>query len=335
MRRAIGNLALLILLGSWILAWMSRYTDWLAVVLTLLGFGGLLTWTAFVGNSLPEAITQGFRRQFYRILRRPGTRQWLVGALALSLVIQSFIGAIRIRSTSKSFDAPVRVYAEGSAPEEAERFPDEGQMRVPVATVPFWGRAMRVKAEGYPDLAVRVYPFFVEPVVVPDSLRQRRVILLLPAGEFLANSLRGNIKKFTVSVAGKSGTRTGEVPNYHGEPLWIGCGRDVRLPDWTIALIADHVRQYEAAPAAGENGESVPAPHVSESEKLVLSSPRCPEYRNSANCEFDLNPEIQAGKGSGYNLTVSYSQPNKTVEDRHPNVVILNQREDYAIAICR
>lgn len=229
------NLVLLILLGVGISGWLLRYTDWFPIVGGLLGLGGAFAWIAFLTNIVGDARKKQLQQWLDQsVLQRWHATVYIAVLAILGLGVASSQGTIVVEHLEGSADRLVRIYAVAAQPDAEPTALVAGPVRLtPGATqkhlmttswlnrTEFW-----IEVTGLPAIRETVRGWHRAELVVPGSFISRPVILVRP--DAVVSRTASNIKyQLTVEV---DGAAIGELDDYQGELVWIGCNIGVTVP---------------------------------------------------------------------------------------------------------
>lgn len=272
---AVFSLALLILIVVAFSFWVHHYTDYLQELVTILSFGGFLTWLSTMARVLPEKVAEALQWKAYSFF------SWIPLGIILLLILMAeiiafgFFGSLEIQVLDRSASSYTIA---GTA--HAKPLPSVSSKQFfflkPPGGLSSWLQGppafpIRVKVEGYPDKPVLINPIDVRPLRVPFDL-DRKVILFRPPRIHLPAFRRSETNSITIRMP-KRKLEFGPKPNYTGFPIWVGCGSDVR-PPWT----SDQTIRGDVSASFGQSG--IGSAHMME----LLARPRCIEKE----CEYDI-----------------------------------------------
>ncbi len=247
---AIFNLISLVCAGLSVSWWILYFTDAFPVVGGLLGLGGFFLWIGFVLNILTkerkEQLQKGFDKYFLQ-------QKWLSALVFLLLILWWLVfapikGTLRVTSLESSTGRFIEVYCmENEKPlqDTLHRYVlSPGQSsRILLSTSWFGETKYYVKVSGLPGRRVAIRGLRIKPILIPDTLYERPVILMRPSA-----NLSGPVSEgfsFRVKVNDKT---VGTIENYRGEAVWVGADDDVKVPErlieaWRIEFIAVNLNQ--------------------------------------------------------------------------------------------
>lgn len=240
------NLFLLIAIGVGLSWWLIRFTDWFGVVGGLLGLGGVFAWVAFLTKLVQpkrvEQLQQGFDA---RVLANRKARYWMLG-IGLAFALATGQGAmIEVRSLGTTVNGVIsvtRVGTTGSADEKS--LPAGGRFRCLVWAPFASARQYRIKVKGFPDKIVTVRGWSRRSLQFPSAF-YREVVLLRPS-TCLIKTIEGiQGHALVVEIDGTCY----RIDGWQGEAVWIGCDRDVRIPErrlerWRAELASRNRSRY-------------------------------------------------------------------------------------------
>lgn len=207
-------------------AWIIRYTDQFQNVISLFSLGGILAWLTFFSKTLPQNVIEEMQTRIYEDYFKSGWAAKVgLAVIVLVALCGSFLGTIAVEAPTASRQV-VWIRAPGESLGNSTPLPAGGEVfKQLVFTTPWGARERLVKVPGYPYSRQWIRPFQLTTIRFPDSLRERRVILLQPRPALALVRFR-EPRMLRVEVGGTKY----DLPEYHGEPLWIGCMSDVDLP---------------------------------------------------------------------------------------------------------
>lgn len=211
---------LIIGLGVGASFWLLHFTSFLPEALPLLGLGGIFTWLEVVSKTLPRLRLEELQSSFESsVLMRRSTSVVVFCLIAAGVVFGTSVGGVRIESLVDAAGHSVRLNES-----EPEQVGPQTEVREPFVTGFFSSRLIKVKVGGYPEKLVKITPWRVSRLYVPESF-VRPVILLRPTLKL--TQLASNPLQIVVSVAGKEYSR-----RFDGRSIWVGCDSDVSVPMW-------------------------------------------------------------------------------------------------------
>ncbi len=218
--------------GTLVSAWFLFYTDFFPAIGGLLTLSGAFAWIALLLHLIREERKEEFRKAFERSIL---LRRWLwggVAALALGFFLITYAtGTVVIHSyRDEAYRSIVisRVTADGQSPPIRETaLPARTSRKFLLA-----GRGpFRIKLSGLPALTMRARPFRPKVFAAPDDFT-RPVVLLRPTlqlSQAAAKALEdGNAFRLVVQ---KGDEVIVEPWPFYGRVIWIGCDRDVAIPE--------------------------------------------------------------------------------------------------------
>jgi len=248
-RQVSASLAVLVVSGVAVSAWVLFYTDWFPVLGGLLGLGGLFAWAAFVAGVLSDDRKEELQRAFEtRVLGRSWTPATLLLLLLAFLLWASLEGSVRLDSRGDDHSRVAWIQPEAFV--SAEHKAGDGYVapRSLQTYSLFTGwrtRRFYLKMAGLPAREVLVQPLRRQTLAIPDDFASRPVVLIRPKPLVSSNAEKVPYK---LSVM-LNGSLLGYIDagQYHGETVWVGCDVDVAIPDrlsslWRIELLQKYQR---------------------------------------------------------------------------------------------
>jgi hypothetical protein len=244
------NLLLLVVLGVFISGWILFYTDLFPIVGGLLGLGGLFAWLAFLSGLLTEARKKALQERFEAGFLASGkVGDWLLIGLAGLCLLASGAGAIRLDASGDGENRVVRfrVLDRESSLAVGWRHYVTGRSTGTFPLPASWlGQDYVVDVAGLPDRRIRVFPFVRRRLVTPEASLERPVLLIRP---MMTISAQAEASDFTLDVH-VDDRKVGDLAQYRGEPVWIGCDEDVAIPQrvlerWRLDLILEDPANYK------------------------------------------------------------------------------------------
>ena len=192
------------LLGVACLTWIHAYTDYGAIVLTALAFGGILSWLGVMGKVFTSEQHDEIRRWVAALLFESRAAWVLTVVLAVCFVSTLFLGVVEV-SNMQGGDALVRTYPKGNeepAATDDDRVPVGGESRYTRIIWPWSSTGQTVRISGLPRQSFTVRPWWREcgplRVTAPGSFL--RPVILLPAPSLLNGYEKEKGFNFTVIV---------------------------------------------------------------------------------------------------------------------------------------
>lgn len=231
------NLITLLVLGVSLSFWTLYYTEAFPVVGGLLGLTGVFAWIGFVANILVDERKKGLRNWFdQRVLQ--SHLPWVVsilvlGAFGASVVARTGTLIIDSRADDMARMVTVRAALSGGGSDGAQKFSvaPRSQGRELLRTGWLQSTRYRISASGLPDVYVDVQPARRVRIALPDAGLSAPVVLVRPDA-----GLSGIVAAagFALEVS-RNGKPFGTIAEFHGSTVWIGAGRDVAIPEQSIA----------------------------------------------------------------------------------------------------
>lgn len=222
----VSNFFAFLLLGSSVLGWCYRYTDWIEVVGGFLSLAGILSWLAFVLKVIPENRMKEFQTWADgRIFNNARVKWFVLGLLVIGLAGASFLGTVEVSWIAGEGSRSVWIHRVEKSEGEAVPLMPGKLVRSLFFTLWTKPTKLRVKVNGFPDRTIDITPWQRYELKVSDSF-YRPVVLFRPTVELL-NMLRNEPMTLSVKVDSQSWT----IPQYEGRSLWFGCDADVEVPE--------------------------------------------------------------------------------------------------------
>jgi hypothetical protein len=229
------NFASLILLGVAISAWLYFRTDYFELFASIIGFGSILSWLAFVTKVIPETEGKEIQKTIFGFFL--GSRfAWAVYLLLLAaaVMVSGTVGTIELESAQTGADYQVTIYPVGTPrpKEPEERLPAANRLRH-LCYLPSWEhRKFKVAVTGLPEQEVDVEPWWhrpwwhrTPPLRVPYSYL-RPVVLIGATDNLIAQALADR-EHYTYRMEIRVDAAQFHLNGaYLGKSVYLGCTRE-------------------------------------------------------------------------------------------------------------
>jgi hypothetical protein len=254
------NLIWLIVLGVAVLFWISLFTNWLAVVIAALGFGGVLAWIPFLGHLIGEDRKKQSQRCFESFLKSRITSLGLIAVTVALVVVGSNLGCFVI--DARADDATRKLVIRRSDPSQHQQGPVRLSARVHhvasrsvsnfLVWTGVWGRRYEIDADGLPLIQRVVCPWRRQHLTTPADFLWQSVILVRADPSFSQTSANP-LMDYTATIQ-LTGQDAKEV-DFDGRALWIGCREGVTVPaplqeKWRYELVSWLAAQQSNLPSS-------------------------------------------------------------------------------------
>jgi hypothetical protein len=258
------NLLTLLALGVALSFWTLYYTDFFPVVGGLLGLTGVFAWIGFIANILVDDRKKALRNWFDQsvLLSNVPWMFSIVVLLAFGVAVVARTGTLIIdsRADDTARMVSVRPALSGGGTDTGQKLSvaPRSESHELLATGWLQPARYRVSASGLPDVYVDIVPTRRVRIAFPDAGFSAPVVLVRPDAALSGIVAAANFE-FEVS---RNGEPFGQIAEYRGNTVWVGAGRDVTIPQqsmarWrteTAAVAADRVLSRWSSPDALAGG---------------------------------------------------------------------------------
>jgi len=235
------NFGLLLLLGIGACTWLLVYTDWFPIVGGLLGLGGVFAWFAFLAHVVNDDRKRQLQTWFDQsIMQARAFSVVLIGLLMAGGLAASVHGSVAIEHVQGGVDRVVQITdAYGKELVEPTRLGPGGAQKHLVWSGLFGRPEVWINVAGLPAIQERVRAWHVVELSVPGSFIRRPVLLVRPSARVSRDAaIEENDLGLAIAI---KGAPVGTPGPYRGQLIWIGCERDVAVPNerwerWRLEL---------------------------------------------------------------------------------------------------
>lgn len=245
----VANLGLIVFAGTLGLIWVWYYTDTLPVVGGLLGLGGVLAWGAFILNVLSDERKKHLQARLeHYAFDRIAMAVMAIGILTALGAWAACYGTLELSSIADDQVRHVTIDGEAAANRAGagdDQYLLPGSRSKYLVRTSFLGpRKYRIQLSGLPSLTIDARAFRKTVLLVPGSFTSRNTLLIRPQTSLSATLATATTQDaYKLSVSLPNGPADSLIP-YSGGIVWVGCDKDVAVPDaivdqWRNRLLVD------------------------------------------------------------------------------------------------
>ncbi len=226
-----------------VIVWWELYTDKKALIVPLLGLGGISAGARFLYARISKKRKEQMQGIFDIILSRKLAFFLLVAATVLLCGYARNRGCIILDTTRDTLDRVVTISRAGGETLHTRSVPPRSEAKFNVSAEANY----EIAIDGFPVLVKDVTPFELVKIDSPDAFyRGRTVMLLCPSVQLACLIERDSVGRYAVPhylVIKIDGTEVCKIP-YAGQTFWLGCGQEKfsvpkRLQDqWLLEITA-------------------------------------------------------------------------------------------------